>query len=164
MKNRRSLLALTLTVVLFHPALPAAREDDAPSGPPTIADLAFLAGTWSGNAWGGTFTAYYTTPEGGRVISHSKLMQGGREAFYEFEVFAVEDEEIRMLPFPGGKRATGLALADLVRDERKAVFENPDKDYPTRIVYQRVAEDRLVITLSDPHGGSSKVEVFDLKR
>ena len=47
---------------------------------------------------------------------------------------------------------------------QEAVFENPAKDWPTRITYQRAAADRLVITLSDPHGTSDKVERFDLQR
>ena len=164
MKNRRTLLALVLALGLVQPAsLLGAALDDG-KGAPTIEDLGFLAGTWSGDAWGGKFIAYYTTPEGGSVISHSKLMRGDEEAFYEFELFEVRDDVIHLQPFPGGQRATGLALAELDRDARKAVFENPDKDYPTQIVYERVSDDRLVITLSDPHGGSSKIEVFDLAR
>ena len=47
---------------------------------------------------------------------------------------------------------------------QQAVFENPAKDWPTRIVYHRAGPDRLVITLSDPHGTSDKVETFDLGR
>ena len=67
-------------------------------------------------------------------------------------------------PFPGGKPATSLKLVDIDVAGHRFVFENPDKDYPTRIVYQRVSGDNLVITLSDPHGGSDKVEKFDLRR
>ncbi len=47
---------------------------------------------------------------------------------------------------------------------RQAVFENPAKDYPTRIVYHRAADDRLVITLSDPFGGTTQTERFELTR
>lgn len=129
-----------------------------------IADMDWMAGTWSGSMWGGTFEAYYTTPEGGRVISHSRLMKDGKQAFYEFEMFEVSDGTVQMAPFPGGKRVVGLTLANLDRKQRKATFENKTKDYPTRIEYHRAADDRLVITLSDPHGGSDKREVFDLKR
>ncbi len=107
MKNRRTLLALVLALGLVQPAsLLGAALDDG-KGAPTIEDLGFLAGTWSGDAWGGKFIAYYTTPEGGSVISHSKLMRGDEEAFYEFELFEVRDDVVHLQPFPGGQRATG---------------------------------------------------------
>ena len=127
--------------------------------------MKWIAGTWKGKAWGGTFEAYYSTAEGGRVLGHSRLFKGDRVVFYEFEMFTTtKDGKIRLHPFPGGKKATGLRAPGVVKGENKIVFENPDKDYPTRITYHRVSEDRLVITLDDPHGGSKKTETFDLKR
>ncbi len=126
--------------------------------------MEWLAGTWSGEAWGGRFEAHYSTPAGGRILGHSRLYRDEKEVFYEFEVFEVRDGRIVMSPFPGGKRATGLELSAHDPKARRTVFENREKDYPTRIVYERVAEDGLVITLSDPHGGSEKVETFELER
>jgi hypothetical protein len=114
--------------------------------------------------WGGTFTAYYSTPEGGKILSSSELLQQGKMVYHEFERFEVVEGAIAMRPFPEGKAADAFRLAAFNAKEKKAVFENPRKDYPTRIVYQRVADDQLVITLSDPHGTSGKTETFDLRR
>ena len=129
-----------------------------------LADMDWLAGTWSGDMWGGRFVAYYSTPEGGKIIGHSKLLKDGEEAFFEFEVFEGREQVVWVQPYPGGRRAVGMQLATHDPKARKAVFENPDKDYPTRIVYHRKSENELVITLSDPHGESDKVEVFALAR
>jgi hypothetical protein len=128
-----------------------------------LAGMSWLAGAWSGAMWGGRFDAWYSSPEGGKIIGHSKLAREEREVFYEFEVFEAEGEAVVLRPFPGGKRAVTLTLSSHDPEARKAVFENPKKDYPTRIVYHRIADDNLVITLSDPHGGSDKIERFDLK-
>ena len=62
---------------------------------------------------------------------------------------------------PGGSCC--LPITSLDAKAKKAVFENPKKDYPTRITYHRVA-DELTITLDDPHGKSDKSEVFKLNR
>jgi len=140
-------------------------QDPAPEKPKPaerLAALSWLAGTWSGSMWGGTFVAHYSTPEGGRILSHSELVREGKVAFFEFEVFRVAGDRVRYEPFPGGRPAVPFLLTDL--DGKKAVFENPRKDYPTRVVFHRAAEDKLVITLSDPHGGSDKVETFDLAK
>jgi len=129
-----------------------------------LAGLSWLAGTWSGPMWGGEFVAHYTTPAGGRVISHSELLQGDGVAFYEFEVFRVVDGKVRLQPHPGGKPAGAFVLTSLDVDAEKAVFENREKDFPTRVTYHRPAVETLVITLDDPTGASTKVEVFNLSR
>ena len=76
----------------------------------------------------------------------------------------MDDDVVWLQPFPGGKKAGGFRLKELDREARKATFENPEKDYPTRIVYHRKSESELVITLSDPHGESEKVERFELRK
>lgn len=160
------LLAAVLLSLVVAPQVPAQDPGPGERVSPTevLAGMDWLAGTWSGDMWGGRFIAYYSTPEGGKILSHSKLLKDGDEAYFEFEVFEAREHVVWMQPYPGGRRAVGLRLATHDPEARKAVFENPDKDYPTRIVYQRVADDELVITLSDPHGQSDKVEVFALAR
>jgi|GEM_PF-1587253 len=168
MKIRRQIVIMVALATIFVWNLARADKPEAPAdakkAAQQITSMSWLAGTWSGAMWGGTFEAYYTTPEGGRIISHSRLMKNGKEAFYEFEMFEVRDGSVQMAPFPGGKRVVGVTLADLDSKQRKATFENKNKDYPTRIEYHRTTDDRLVITLSDPYGKSDKREVFDLKR
>lgn len=174
-RTELSILAVPLVFALMFPPSPAplARPGAAQGagGPEqratpeaVLAEMGWLAGTWSGDMWGGRFEAHYSTPEGGRILSHSRLFVEGAERYYEFEVFEPGAELVRLTPYPRGKAADGFTLSEHDPVARKAVFENPEKDYPTRIVYQRVADDELVITLSDPHGGSEKTEVFDLRR
>lgn len=129
-----------------------------------IASMDWLAGDWVGEIWGGHFHAYYCTPEGGRVMSYNYLEKSGKKTYFEFEVFEPEGDKVMFRPFPGGKKATPLTLTSCDPQKRKVVFENPEKDFPTKMVYHRVEDDRLVITLSDPHHESDKVEKFDLKR
>lgn len=157
----------SLFLLAFISVFPAMRpqgeaEPDLPLE--KLKRMEWLAGTWSGEAWGGRFEAHYSTPAGGRILGHSRLYRDEKEVFYEFEVFEVRGDGVVMSPFPGGNRATGLGLAAHDPKARRAVFENREKDYPTRIVYERVTDDELVITLSDPHGGSEKVETFELER
>lgn len=147
-------------------ALTAAGPQTQHRGNEQIASMAWIAGEWEGPMWGGTFQAYYCTPEGGKVMSYNKLLKGDKVAYHEFEVFELSDEGgVIFRPFPGGSaKATPLMLSECDAKARKVVFENKKKDYPTRIVYHRVADDRLVITLSDPFGDSKKIETFDLRR
>lgn len=161
-------LLVPLLVCLLVAALHApgrAEEAGARATPQAqLAGLTWLAGAWSGSMWGGTFETYYSTPEGGRVLSYSQLLKSGKPAFHEFEVFGCEGDELVLRPHPRGRPAAAFTLQTLDPTQRKATFENPKNDFPTRIEYHRATDERLVITLSDPHGTSGKTEVFDLAR
>jgi len=149
MKRFPLLLALLLP-------LPAVAKDP----PAKIDSLSWLAGKWSGAMWGGEFVATYNAPAGGKLLSFSELRKQGKAVFYEFEVFEATESGLVFTPYPGGQRKETFKLT--ASEGSKAVFENPDKDFPTRIEYHRSEKDRLVITLSGGDGG--KTETFDLKR
>ena len=151
-------------LLLVIAAAVVAQEDKAepkPKPEARLSALKWLAGSWKGEMWGGQFHAYYSTPEGGRILSHSFLKKGGRQAFYEFEKFDVQQGEVVYIPYPGGRQAAHFLLKE--SPANRAVFENPKKDYPTRIVFER-REKLLVITLTDPFGKNPKKEVFRLNR
>lgn len=159
------LLLLTGAVLLSNSSAAGTVQETAELSPTAeIEQMEWLAGTWSGAMWGGRFEAHYSSAAGGRILSHSRLFIKDDVRFYEFEVFEPKDSVVYLQPYPGGKAATGFALESHDSEARKAIFENPKKDYPTRIVYERVGQDQLVITLTDPHGESDKVERFELKR
>lgn len=148
-----SLAAATAVVV--------AQDEKKPSAEERLAALEWLSGDWSGAMWGGVFHAYYSTPEGGRVLSYSRLERDGKPVFYEFEKLDVQKGEVVYVPFPGGQRKEAFLLTR--SGPRRAVFEQPKKDFPTMIDFEREGE-TLRITLSDPHNKSDKKEVFVLKR
>lgn len=55
-----------------------------PSPPAAIADLAWIAGSWTGLAMGGRVTETYSAPLGGRITGHFVLEDGkGQVAFTE---------------------------------------------------------------------------------
>ncbi len=158
MKNQNAWTVLVIALMFSARAL-----SQSPPPERAVAALDFLAGSWSGSVQGGEFVAYYATPEGGKVLSYSELRKDGEVAFFEFEKFDIQGGHVVFTPYPGGKPAIPLKLAELDAERRRAVFENPEKDFPTRIVYHRVSPDNLVITLSNAHGGGP-VEKFDLRR
>jgi len=150
-------------LVLIAAAVVVAEDEKKPGAEERLTALKWMSGTWSGEMWGGVFTAYYSTPEGGKILSYSSLTKDGKQAFYEFEKFDAQKGEVVYVPFPGGKRAHHFLLKN--SSGTSAVFENPKKDWPTRIEFVR-SGDKLVITLSNPFNekAEQKTEVFNLSR
>ncbi len=160
---RRLSLPILLALMLVPTAV-AEKAEEAISGRDIITSMTWITGDWSGPMWGGTFRAHYASPAAGRLLSESELVKEGRVVHYEFESFRAKGEKVLLTPFPGGKRAATFELTAYDREGKRATFENAKNDFPSRIVYHRAADGRLVITLSAPHHGSDKEETFDLKR
>jgi hypothetical protein len=81
-----------LTIVLMvAAAMPLWAADP---GTPTVDDLAWLAGSWSGEAFGGTFEETWNPPSGGTMVGMFKLLRNGRPEMYELMRIAEVDGQI----------------------------------------------------------------------
>lgn len=98
------------------------------------------------------------------ILSTSKAFRAdGKLSWLEFERFETQDGRLTVTPYPGGKASVSFTLAEYDPAAKKAVFTNAGHDYPNRITYQRVAEDRLLLIVA----GNSKdapVMEFSLSR
>jgi len=60
---------------------------------PTVDDVAWLAGSWRGEAFGGTFEETWNPPSGGAMVGMFKLLRDGEIQMYEI---------MRIAPVDGG--------------------------------------------------------------
>lgn len=118
----------------------------------SVADLGFLSGVWQGSDGGSRWESWYSSPEGGQLVGASKELHDGRVVTIDFEHFYEREGQLRMTPFPFGKKRVEFTLAAHDAAARKAVFENPEHDFPSRFTYQRVDEQRLRIVLEGQPG------------
>ena len=58
-------------------------EDGMARPSATIADMAWLAGSWEGEGLGGTFDEMWTAPAGGAMAGFFRLVRDGKPVFYE---------------------------------------------------------------------------------
>jgi len=130
----------------------AAKPADAAAAKPSVADLAFLSGVWQGNDGGSAWESWYSSPEGGQIVGASKELHDGRVVTIDFEHFYEREGTLRMTPFPFGKKSVEFTLATLDAVAKRAVFENPAHDFPSRFTYQRVDDQRLRIVLEGQPG------------
>ncbi|HXV78155.1 MAG TPA: DUF6265 family protein [Candidatus Polarisedimenticolaceae bacterium] len=111
-----------------------------------LASLGWLAGHWRGPADEGEWEAAYTGADGGTILSANKQIVDGRVASIEFERFVVREGQVVMMPSPGGRPSeVHFTLTELDAEARRAVFTNPEHDFPQILTYHRVAPDRLRI-------------------
>lgn len=167
---------LCLIAFLALSSLPVRADDPPAEAPPCVGDLAFLTGRWEGEltfARDGQvgpdrpqrFEAVYSSADGGLLLSANKAYDAaGAVEFFELELFAEEQDQVVLRPHPGGRPAAPFRLTALDRKARRACFESPRNDWPRRIVYERVSEDRLRIVASGPQPGGELELRLELRR
>jgi hypothetical protein len=166
----RSVLILSVVLLLSSsagpgPVSPSVPLTRLPAYPPSIRDLSWLEGVWRGQVGDRDFEARYSGPDGGQVLSASKYTKEGMAAGFEFERFEEQGDSLVLTPFPEGKSSVTFRLAELDVKGRRAVFENLAHDFPTRLSYQRVANDRLTILVSGPgEDGNEQVLTYALRK
>ncbi len=71
--------------------------DDPDFRPPaTLEDVAWLAGAWSGEAFGDRFEEVWNPPSAGSMVGFFKLLKGDQVAFYELLVLVEEEGSLSM--------------------------------------------------------------------
>lgn len=123
--------ALLLLLLL---ALPAAAEP--------LAGLEWLAGSWATSGPGGRSEEHWTPPAGGRMFGVNRAYKDGELHFWEHIVIEARPDGIVYLASPEGRQPpTEFRLTHL--SSGQAVFENPEHDFPKKVVYELLEDGRL---------------------
>jgi len=104
--NRRVLIAL-LAVVLgmsmnnatgqsLHTEHTYKLDDPDLRPPATLDDVAWLAGSWAGEAFGGLFEEVWNPPSGGSMVGMFKTLNGDNVGFYELMLLVEEEESLSL--------------------------------------------------------------------
>lgn len=129
---------------------------------PTLADISWIAGDWQ-TAPGGRrqVEEHWMQAAGGSMMGMSRTVAG--EKTIEFEYIRIEQraDGIYYVAHPKA-RCPGTDFKLTRASATEAVFENPQHDFPKRIIYRKAADDSL--TASIDGGEGSKAMTFAYKR
>jgi hypothetical protein len=107
---------------------------------PSIDDLAWMAGSWSGTARGIEMEEHWTAPKGHSMVGLHRDVGKGRTMLYEFLRIEQRGDEMVYLSMPNGRSpATPFPLKEM--SGTRVVFENPAHDFPQRIIYWKDGAD-----------------------
>lgn len=130
---------MKLLIVLAVMGSLVGRVDQAAK--PTINDLAWMAGSWSGTSRGGIeMEEHWTAPKGNSMIGVHRDVGKGRTMLFEFLRIEQQGDQIVYLSMPQGRSpATPFPLKEV--SGTRVVFENPTHDFPQRIIYWKDGND-----------------------
>lgn len=164
--NKIALLTLTL-LILPLVVSPAWAEEPGPS----IEDLAFFAGSWHGELFGGKADETWMAPRDGTMIGVFRLTWDDGRKLYELLIIEEVEGEVKMVfrHFGAGmelwereiERPNRFALVE--QGENFAVFDAPDRSQePARFRFERDPEtDKLTVTVTSLDDEGQVKESFD---
>lgn len=97
----------------------------------------------------------WTEPASNLMLGLSRTVRGDKVVAFEFLRIEARADGIFYVAQPGGRPPTEFRLTGW--DGTEAIFENPQHDFPRRILYRR-APDNVVIAKVDGGPGTSGQE------
>lgn len=122
-------------------------------GAPAFADdLDWMEGHWRSAEGDQVSEEIWTNGDGGLHLGVNRTVIAGQARGYEFLLIAVTDAGATYCAQPGGNEAVCFPSTNI--EDNRVTFENPDHDFPQRIVYARNGN-QLSATISDLTGERS---------
>ncbi len=142
-----------ITVALWAWAMPAPmRAGDKP--PADLDRLAWLAGSWVERKQGVETEGHWIAPKGGIMLGVNRTVRAAGKTSFEFVRIARTSSGISYFASPAGRPATEFPLIEA--GDKKAVFENPKHDFPTRVIYWLDKEGALHARIEGMIGGKMR--------
>ena len=133
-----------------------------PTQTTSLADMSWIAGDWQTAPGGRAQSEEHWTPvAGATMLGMSRTVAG--EKMVEFEYLRIEQraDGIYYVAHPKA-RCPGTDFKLTKASATEAVFENPQHDFPKRIIYRKTGDDSL--TASIDAGEGSKAMTFAFRR
>ena len=151
-KSIHVILAAILCAALVH-----AQEQKV-----SLNDFAWLAGCWERSGNGREVLEQWMKPAGDLMLGMSRTVANGIAKEFEFLQIRQKDGEIFYVAIPSGQKETWFKL--IKYDGHEATFENPEHDFPQRIIYRLEKDGSLAARIEGTIQGQPKRIDFPFQR
>lgn len=135
----------------------------AAAGNADINRLAWLTGCWTQNEQQAGSIEQWTAPAGKSMLGVNRTVRDGNTVAFEFIRISEDDAgNVVYIASPSGQETARFALASVSINE--VVFENPDHDFPQRIIYRLQDQNTLIGRIEGIIDGNHKAVDFPMTR
>lgn len=127
----------------------------------SISIAAPLAGCWQGTDEPGTLEQWMV-PAGGMMLGMSRTVRMGKVS--EFEFMRIVEDQGKMLFIAILPNQPETVFTLIKSSPHELVFENPEHDFPQRILYRLSGKDVLTARIEGMNNGKSLAFDYPMKR
>jgi hypothetical protein len=157
MRFNRCLLAMTAPLLgLLATVNTEAAEHD-------VTSLAWLAGCWKAENSEPGSVEHWLPAAGGTMLGMSRTVKNGKTVEFEFMQLRLNAEgKLVFIALPSGQRETTFVASAVAKDS--VTFENPQHDFPQKVIYRLESADRLIGRIEGTRAGTLRGSDFPLRR
>ncbi|KPN08918.1 hypothetical protein AN651_03230 [Xanthomonas arboricola] len=128
-----------------------------------ISQLAWLGGCWKSDTAEPGSGEHWLPLAGGSLLGVNRTVKQGKTVEFEFmQIRAAESGQLAFIAMPSGQKTVVFPLLRL--GETDVVFENPQHDFPQRVIYQLEGETKLRARIEGMRKGALRVIEFPMNR
>ncbi len=128
-----------------------------------LSALQWLAGCWTQDGRDAGPVEQWTLPAGGTMLGMNRIVSGGRTIAFEYMRIAVnKDDMVEFIASPSGQETARFKMVSM--NENEVVFENPEHDFPTRIIYRLLIDGSLLGRIEGIDKGTPRTAEFPMTR
>ena len=129
---------------------------------PTLADISWISGAWQSEPGGKRqIEEHWTTVAGQSMLGMSRTVAGDKTVEFEYLRIEQRADGIYYVAHPKA-RYPGTDFKLTRASATEAVFENPQHDFPKRVIYRKSGTDELTATIDGGEG--TKATTFAYRR
>jgi hypothetical protein len=119
---------------------------------PTLADISWISGAWQSEPGGRRqIEEHWTNVAGASMLGMSRTVAGDKTVEFEYLRIEQRADGIYYVAHPKA-RCPGTDFKLTRASATEAVFENPQHDFPKRIIYRKTADDALTASIDGGEG------------
>lgn len=125
--------------------------------------LKWLAGCWASESGEPGSGEQWSSLAGSTMLGVGRTIRKGKTVEHEFLQVRLDAEgKVVYIALPSHQKEATFVASSI--GEGTATFENPAHDFPQRILYRALPEDRLVVRIEGVRGGTMRGIDFPMNR
>ncbi|WP_037348960.1 DUF6265 family protein [Sediminibacter sp. Hel_I_10] len=155
---------LFLLMLFLGSSIPSQAQEKPSQLEPKLENIAWIAGTWRGEAFGGITEEIWSQPSGGSMMASFKLINEGEVTFYEIEIIKEVDNSLLLQLKHFDKNLKGWETKNETIDfplkeitAHKVVFEG--------MTFEKVSDTKMTVFVDIKNEeGDVEIVAFDYTR
>lgn len=128
-----------------------------------ISRLSWMSGCWAYDDAEPGSGEYWMPPVGGTMFAVSRSIRDSRTVAFEYlRIEESAEGSLALFASPSGQSPARFDMVSLTNNE--VVFENPEHDFPQRMVYSLTQDGRLIGRIEGQSNGRPKSIDFPMSR
>jgi hypothetical protein len=148
-------LAVACIAQFLAPVVALAQASD-------VSELGWIEGCWGADGRDVGSGEYWVLTERNELVGVGRIVSNGQTESYEFMRIHPVGEALAFTAQPGCDQETSFMLVN--QDGDAVTFENALHDFPQRISYRRVGENRLIARIEGLRDGELRSLEFPMTR